>query len=80
VNPVWVHRTLTKVGNRKFKMVGGRGSHPRLVTGNVSENRGAEIGRKRVIFGGFWAGKGGSEGRIWGSGSRKKGVFCVREG
>ena len=48
--------------------------------GNLSENRGAEIGRKGVIFGGFGREKRGQKGVFRAPKAGKKALFCVPEG
>ena len=49
-------------------------------TGNMADNRGAEMCEKRVIFGGFGREKGGEKGVFGASKAGKKAFFCVREG
>ena len=49
-------------------------------TVNVSETRGAEMGRKWVIFGGLGREKRGQKGVFWASKAGKKALFCVSEG
>ena len=55
-------------------------SHPRLLRGSLSENDGAKMGWKWVIFGGFGRQKGGQNGEFRPPEAGKKATFCVPEG
>jgi hypothetical protein len=68
----------TKSQEPKFETRNGRRRHPK--TGNLSDKEGAEMGRKRGIFGGFGRQKRGQKGEFGGPETGKKALFCVREG
>ena len=48
--------------------------------GKLSENGGAKMCAKWVIFGGFGREKGGEEDVLWASKAGKMVLFCAREG
>jgi len=59
---------------------GRGGSQARLPKGNLSDTRGAEIGRKWVIFGGFGREKGGQKGVFAAPKAGKRRFFACRRG
>ena len=65
---------------RRARRVGRETRRGRGNRGQVVRKQRRGNGPKICDFRELWAGKEGSEGRIWGPGSRKKALFCVPEG